>query len=77
MKVKKVSSDLKVKRTSLFQKKTRGSVKLPHSKSSYSRLNFCNQLIRYSMFLVSLWAIINTEGRTLRASLCVAVVEVT
>ena len=29
------------------------------------------------MFLVSLWAMINTEERTLRESLCVAFVEVT
>ena len=48
-----------------------------HSKSSYSRLIFCNQLIKYSMFKVPLSAIINTEERTLRASLQVAVVEVT
>ena len=57
--------------------KTRSSEKVPHSKSSYSsRHSFSNQLIKYSMFLVSLGAMINTEERTLRASLCVAVVEV-
>ena len=74
-KVKKVSSDLKIKL--VFSKKdmslkTRGSEKVSHSKSSY-----CNQLIKYSMFLESLWAMINSEKRTLRASLRVAVLEVT
>ena len=29
------------------------------------------------LFLVSLWAIINTKERNLRASLCIAIVEVT
>ena len=57
--------------------KNRGLEKISHSKSSYSGIIFCNQLIKYSMFLVSFWAIINTEERTLRASLCVTVVEVT
>ena len=57
--------------------KTRGSEKVPHSKSSHSRLIFCNQLIKYSMLLVSFWEIINTEGRTLKAWVCVTVVEVT
>ena len=57
--------------------KTRGSRKVPHSKCSYSRLIFCKQLIKYSMLLVSLWAILNTAEITPGASLCVAVVEVT
>ena len=57
--------------------KIRGLEKVPDSESSYSRLTFCKQLIKYSMFLVSLSAIINPEERTLRASLCVAAVEVT
>ena len=52
-KVQKVSRDLKIKQISSFQKvyvlKTRGSEKVPHSKSSYSRLSFCNQLIKYSI----------------------------
>ena len=46
-------------------------------KVAISDFSFCNQLIKYSMFLVSLWAMINTEERTLIASLCVAFVEVT
>ena len=46
MKVKKVNSDLKIKQAGSSQKvcmslKTRGSEKVPHSKSSYSRLIFC------------------------------------
>ena len=56
--------------------KARGSEKVPHSKSSYSRFSFCNQLIKYSMFLISLRAMINAEERTIRVSLCVAAVEV-
>ena len=34
--------------------KTRSSEKVPHSKGSCSRLIFCNQLIKYSVFLVLL-----------------------
>ena len=48
----------------------RGSGKVPDLKSSCSRL-------KYSMFLVSLSAMINTEERTLTASTCVVVVELT
>ena len=54
--------------------KIRDSEKIPHSKSSHSRHFFCNQIIEYSVFLVSM---INTEERTLTASLCVAVADVT
>ena len=57
--------------------KTRGSEKAPHSKSSYSRASFSNQLIKYSMFLVSLRAMMNRVERTLRALLRVVVVNVT
>ena len=34
--------------------KTRGSEKVPHSERSYSRLIFFNQLIKYSVFGISL-----------------------
>ena len=46
-----------------YQKKDRGSEKLTYSKSSCSKLIFINQSITYSMFMVSLWAIIITEER--------------
>ena len=49
----------------------KGSEKVPHSKISDPRLTFCNQLIKYSVSLVSLWAMINTQERTLKASLTV------
>ena len=57
--------------------KTRGSEKVTYSKSSCSRLIFCNQLIKYSVFLVSLRTMIKTEERTLTASPCLAFVELT
>ena len=57
--------------------KRRGLEKVPHSKSSYSRLVFCNQLPKYFAFLVLLRAVINRKERTLTVSLCMAVVEVT
>ena len=57
--------------------KTRSSEKVPHSNSICSRLIFCNQLIKYSMFLVSLWAMIKTEERALTLSPWLAVVELT
>ena len=48
-----------------------------HSKCSCFRLIFCNQLIKYSVYSVTLWAMINTEERTLIVSPCLAVVELT
>ena len=71
-KLKKGNSDLWNKQASSFQKVDilKNSEKVPYSKSS-----FYNQLIKYSMFLVSLWAMINTEERTFIASLCVAVLN--
>ena len=54
--VKNDNSDLKIKQTSSFQKVyvfKRPGKKYLTEKSSYSRLNFCNQLIKYSMFLLS------------------------
>ena len=47
-----------------YQKKDRGLEKLPYSKSSYSKLIFLDQPITYSIFMVSLWAIIIIEERT-------------
>ena len=44
--------------------KTRGLEKVSYSKSICSRLIFCNQLFKYSLFLVSLWAVIITKERT-------------
>ena len=80
-KVKKGSRFYKTNTLVLSKKyaslKTRGLKKVPYSKSSFSRLIFCNQQIKYSMFLVSLWAIINTKERTLTTSLCITVVELT
>ena len=55
--------------------KTRVSENVPYSKGSWSRLIFFDQLIKYSIFLVSLWIMINTEERTLTVSPCVGVVE--
>ena len=46
--------------------KTRGSEKVPYSKSSSSRLIFCNQVIKYFIFLVSLWTMLNTEEKILK-----------
>ena len=46
------------------EKKIEARKKVPYSKSSCSKLVFFNQPITYSMFLVSLWAIIITEERT-------------
>ena len=62
------------KQTSSFQKVNvfKNSEKVPYSKSS-----FYNQLIKYSLFLVSLWPMINTEERILTALSCVAVFELT
>ena len=51
--------------------------KVPYSKSSCSRLIFSNQLIEYSLFLVLLWVMINTEERTLTALQCVNIVKLT
>ena len=48
--------------------KTRGSEKVPYSKGSCSRFNFCNELIKYSLFLVFLSAMINIEERTFAVS---------
>ena len=64
-KVKKGSSDLKNKQALSFQKVNvfKNSEKIPYLKSS-----FYNQLIKYSLFLVSLSPVINTEERTLTAS---------
>ena len=60
MKVKKGSSDLKRKQASSFQK-----VNVPKNleKVPYSKISFYNQLIKYSLFLVSLWPMINTEEK--------------
>ena len=68
-KVKKGSSDLWNKQGSSFENVDvlKNSEKVPHSKSS-----FYNQLIKCSLFLVSLWPVINTEERTRIASPCVA-----
>ena len=57
--------------------KTRSSEKKPYSKSSCSRLIFCDQLIKCSVFLVSFWAAIKTEERTVTVSPLLAVVELT
>ena len=64
-KVKKGSSDLWNKQGSSFENVDvlKNSEKVPHSKSS-----FYNQLIKCSLFLVSLWPVINTEERTRIAS---------
>ena len=72
--VKKGSKNLQSKQASSFQKVNvlKNSEKVPYSKSS-----FYNQLIKYSLFLVSLWLMINTEERTLTASPCVAVFKLT
>ena len=70
--VKKGSSDLLNKQASSFQKvdALKNSEKVPYSKSSVY-----NQLIKFSLFLVLVWPMINTEERTLTASLCVPVYE--
>ena len=47
-----------------YQKKDKGSEKVPYSKISCSKLTFFNQPITYSMFIVSIWAIIITEEKT-------------
>ena len=57
--------------------KNKGSEKVTYSKSSYYRLIFCKQLIKYSMFLLSFRAMTNTEERTVTTSLCVAVFQLT
>ena len=57
--------------------KSRGLEKVPYPKSSCFRLIFCNQIIKYSVFLVSLRGMIITEKRTLAASPCLADVEIT
>ena len=41
-------------KNSLYQKKDRGSERLPYSKSSCSRLIFFNEPNTYSMFIASL-----------------------
>ena len=66
-KVKKGSNDLQNKQASSFQKVDvlKNSEKVPNSKSS-----FYNQLIKYSLFLVSFRRIINTEERILTESVC-------
>ena len=46
------------------KKKIEARKKVPYSKSNCSKFIFFNQPITYSMFLVSLWAIIITEKRT-------------
>ena len=56
--------------------KTKASEKVPHPKS-YSRLIFWKQLIKYSMFKVSLRTMINTVERALTEPLCLAVMEAT
>ena len=74
-KVKKGSSHLQNRQTNSFQhvseestgKKIEARKKVPYSKSSCSKSIFFNQPITYSMFLVSLWAIIITEEGTHRA----------
>ena len=53
--VKKGSSDLKIKQTIVLSKKymplkTRGSERVPQSKSIYSRLIFSKQLINWYLF---------------------------
>ena len=57
--------------------KTRGSVKVPYSKSSCSRPILYNQLIKYSLFLAPLWELLNREERTLTTLRCAAFVELT
>ena len=73
-KVTKGSSDLYNKQTSslYWGNVFKNSENVPYSKSS-----FCNQLIKYSLLLVSLWPTINTEERTLTTSPYVAVFELT
>ena len=57
-KLRKVVAIYKIDKLILFYKyvslKTRGSEKVPYSKSSCSRLIFYSQLIKFSMFLVLL-----------------------
>ena len=60
-KVKKDSSGLKNKQTSSFQKV---NVLKNWEKVPYSKSNFYNQLVKYSLFLVWLRPMINTEERT-------------
>ena len=71
-KLRKVVAIYKTNKLVLSKKyislKTRGSEKVPYSKSC-SRLIFCNQLIKCSVFLVSFWAI--------TVSPCLTVVELT
>ena len=80
-KLRKVAAIHKINKLVLSKKsmslKTRGSEKVSLSKSSCFRLILCYQLIKSSMFLVSLLAVINTEERTLTASPCVAVIQLT
>ena len=73
-KLRKVVAIYETSKLVLFFK-TKGSEKVLYSKSSCFRYIFCNQLIKYSLFSVSLWAMINTEERTLIVSPYVAVVE--
>ena len=73
-KIKKCSSDLLNKQASSFKKV---DVLKNSEKVSYSKITFYNQLIKYFLFLVSLGSMINTEERTLTASPCVAVDELT
>ena len=56
---------------------TRSSEKVSYSNSTLTRLFFCNQLIKNSVFLKPLWAVTKTEKRTLTASQCLAVIEIT
>ena len=51
-------------------KKDKGSEKVPYSKSRCSKVIFFNQTMKYSRFLVSLWAIIVTEERTHTIIVC-------
>ena len=73
-KLKQVVAIYKTNKASSFQKVDvlKNLEKVPYAKSS-----FYNQLIKYSLFLVSLWPMINTEKRTLTASPCIAIYEVT
>ena len=56
---------------------TRSSEKVSYSNSTLTRLFFCNQLIKNSVFFKPLWAVTKTEKRTLTASQCLAVIEIT
>ena len=77
-KLSKVVAIYKINKLVLSKKymslKTRSLEIAPYSKRSCSRLIFGNQLIKYSVFLVTLWGMIKTKQRALTT---IAVVELT